>query len=378
MKLIKLLSLSLVPFVLFGCNQTPAASSNDNAIKSSISQKQDSDSTSETTTVNTNKLEESNPKITAREDNTKDKIGKQIGGKFDCNGDGIFNGARIDYDGDGIPDECIESYKKAKSAIDETSYQTVSKSLESITKGCKETEKNTDFSQYKICKKGDRIVNVSEYASEAGAGLAYWFAPNGKVVAIRNLSSGVLSTFDSNGKVSKQFDVYKSKRIKNINAQERKNLEQNVYNGYKQIIAAFNNTSTTTASSQSGIIDETSYQTVSKSIESITKGCTKTKKTEDNLDFEICKKGDTVVSVSEYAPEADAGSVYWLSPDGRVLAMRYFGSGDTYVFDSNYRVSSKFNVYKSKKVNNISADERERVKEDSHFRYRRILDVFNL
>lgn len=325
MKYAKILSLGLVAFVLLGCNQAA-------------------------TTVVDDTVEAATP-----QEESEESAPQQIPQKIVKNKPSIQNGI-----------------------IDETSYQSVSKSLESITKGCKETKKTGEYSQYKICKKGNRIVNASEYASEAGAGLAYWLAPNGKVVAIRNLSSGVLSIFDSNGKVSSQFDVYNSKKIKNIDAQERKNLEQNVYNGYQQIIAAFNNNSSTKAPSQSSIIDETSFQTVSKSLESITKGCTKSKKTEDNLNFEICKKGDKVVSATEYAPEADAGSTYWFSPDGKLVAMRYFSSGDTYVFDSNYKVSSKFNVYESKKVDKITADERKRIEEDSYFSYRRILDVFNL
>ena len=38
--------------------------------------------------------------------------------------------------------------------------------------------------------------------------------------------------------------------------------------------------------------------------------------------------------------------------------MRYLTNGDTFTFDSNGKVSAKFNVYDSKKINNISAEER--------------------
>lgn len=128
----------------------------------------------------------------------------------------------------------------------------------------------------------------------------------------------------------------------------------------------------------SPIIDETSFQTVSKSLESLTKGCRKTKKAEANINYEICKQGDRVVSASEYAPEADAGSVYWFSPDGKVVAIRYFGSGETYVFDSNGKVTSKYNVYNSSKVDKITPDERKRIEGESYSGYQRIFEVFNI
>lgn len=79
MKLTKLLSLSLVAFVLFGCNQTPAASNNEDVIESidpSISEDQDSDSGTETNTDNTNKVEPSKPKIKIGGDNRQDRIAK--------------------------------------------------------------------------------------------------------------------------------------------------------------------------------------------------------------------------------------------------------------------------------------------------------------
>ncbi|MEL7244488.1 MAG: hypothetical protein AAGM40_19455 [Cyanobacteria bacterium J06573_2] len=376
MKLTKLLSLSLVAFVLFGCNQTPAASNNEDVIESidpSISEDQDSDSGTETNTDNTNKVEPSKPKIKIGGDNRQDKIAKQIGGKFDCNGDGISNGARIDYNGDGIPDECIESGKKAKSLINETSYNTALKSLNSLTKGCKESTTTPQATKYTICKNGGKIAKASEYNSEAGAGLDFWFV-NNRVIAVQRPHSQELFLYDNSGKLKSKFNYPRKANISNADRQDAKLL----YNGYNRIVAAFDNSSSGQSSSQNGIIDETSFQTFSKSLEAITKGCQKTKKSEQGSDYEICKKGNTIVSASEYVAEADAGSVYWFSPNGRVIAMRYFSSGDSYAFDSNGKVTSKFNVYNSKKVNNISGEERKLIEGESYSGYKRILNVFGI
>ncbi|MGD1913657.1 MAG: hypothetical protein ACFB2X_23315 [Rivularia sp. (in: cyanobacteria)] len=57
--------------------------------------------------------------------------------------------------------------------------------------------------------------------------------------------------------------------------------------------------------------------------------------------------------------------------------MRYFSSGESYTFDSKGKVSAKFNVYDSKKVNNISAEERNLVEETlANGRYKDILKRF--
>ncbi len=375
MKYAKVLTLGLVAFALLGCNQTPAANNNDNLIESIQSQQQDSDPLSGETIDKPSVPSNPDSNIVAKKKDKKTQTGNQIGSRFDCNGDGKANGARIDYNGDRIPDECIEQDEKAKSVIDETSYQTVLNSLESITKGCTKTEKNEGVLNYSICKKAGEIVSASEYHSEAGAGLSFWFN-NSKVVAVQRPHSEELFLYDNNGKLKSKF-IY-PRKVRNISNQDREDAKY-LYNGYDRIFAAFNNNSSAKASSsQSGIIDETSFQTVSKSLDAITKGCTKTKKTEKYTDYEICKKGDRVVSASEYATEADAGLAYWFSPDGRVVAARYLASGDLYIFDSSGKVSSKIEVYESKKINNISAEEQKRVEENLYFNYKDILKVFNL
>ena len=155
-----------------------------------------------------------------------------------------------------------------------------------------------------------------------------------------------------------------------------------LYNGYDRIIAAFNNNSSAKTaennSSQSGIINETSFQSISKSLDSITKGCQKTEKAENGNNYEICKKGGNIIYASEYNAEVEAGLAYWFSTDGKVIAARYLASGDLYVFDSNGKVSSKIDVYQSKKINNISAEDRKQAEENLYFNHKDIFKVFNL
>ena len=247
MKFAKLLSLGLVSFALLSCNQSQKASKIENTVEA----------------ANTPQEKQSAPQQTEDKpsqefsSNKKNPIRRQIGSRFDCNGDGKANGARIDTNSDGIPDECIESDEKAfnnnssgkaaassnssqKGIIDETSFETISKSLAAITEGCNKTKTTKNGNNYEICKKGDTVVNTSEYNVEVGAGLAYWFSSDGRVVAARYLANGDLYIFNSNGKVSSKIDVYESKKINNISAEDRKQAEENLYFNYKDILKVFN------------------------------------------------------------------------------------------------------------------------------------------
>ena len=376
MKFAKFLSLGLVAFALFGCNQTSSASNDNNIIESAeqvesnVPQEQDLNSSVGETTTQTSKSSNS----------SKNKAAKQIGSKFDCNGDGISNSARIDYNDDGIPDDCIESSKKAKSVIDETSYNSALKSLGSVIKGCRESTKTPRTTQYTICKNGGKIVKASEYNSEAGAGLDFWFTDN-QVIAVQRPHSQELFLYDNSGKLKSKFNYPRKVNISNADRQDAELL----YNGYNRIVTAFDNNSSakpkvsTAQNNSSGnrIIDETSFQSFSKSLEAIIKGCQKAKKSGQYTEYEICKKDGRIVNASEYSPEAGAGLAYWFAPNGKVVAMRYLTNGDTFTFDSNGKVSAKFNVYNSKKIKNISAEERNHAEGNiSKGSYKEILQRF--
>lgn len=248
MKYAKVLSLSLIALTLIGCNKPPVDNDANNEIESNLSQKQDSVSTATTDKVDntppTNspaviQPDKTSPKISTSQKNQQ-KSGKQIGAAFDCDGDGQADDARIDYDGDGIPDDCVVYDGKAAAIIDETSFQTVSKSLESITKGCTKTKKTEDNLQFEICKKGNRVVSATEYAPEADAGSTYWFSPDDKLIAMRYFSSGDTYVFDSNYKISSKFNVYKSSKVNKITADERNRIEEDSYFSYRRILDVFN------------------------------------------------------------------------------------------------------------------------------------------
>ena len=305
MKYPKLLSFSLVLFVLIGCNKTPISSETNNISETSNTFAQNnspaqeavpkSDNSNSNTDIssspqkNTPKAEKSNSnpqvnsssqqnppkaenfspspqvnsspqKIAAKTETsnstTKNNLTPKFGtieevrakigngriiGSATCDDDGLENDVRVDFDGDGRADKCVVANLKMESlVVDDSSVENVSKSLESITKGCKRTQKNQNNTTYVICKKGNRIVSASEYIGEADAGLNFWFAPDGRVEAVRSLANGELFVFDINGKLKSSFNVYESKVITNISAEERKNVEENMYPSYKKIFEVFN------------------------------------------------------------------------------------------------------------------------------------------
>ncbi len=393
MKYAKLLSLSLVVFTLFGCNQPSATSEIENTVEAA------------------NAPQEENPASQQAEDkpsnefssNKKNPIRKQIESRFDCNGDGKANGARIDTNGDGIPDECIESDEKTKSVIEETSYNSALKSLKSLTKGCKKTEKTEGVRYYSICKKGGEVVEASEYNSEAGAGLTFWFH-NGKVVAVQRPHSEETFVYN-NGKLNSKF-IY-PRKVKSISNQDREDAKS-LYNAHERIFAAFNNNSSgkTTAtpkqnsSSQYGTLEELNakikkrngriigsascdgdgkendvrvdfngdgmpdecvtanlkihpsiqeetLETVSATLNYLEKGCNTASKSQGNYDYYICKKDGKIVKAIKSQKESAASVMYWFE-NGNPLAIQRIDSNyknDFFVYYPDGKLSSIFNVF---------------------------------
>ncbi len=386
MKYTKLLSLSLVVFTLFGCNQTSTTSQIGETVEAANPPQQAEDKSSKEFSSN-----------------QKNVIKKQIGSRFDCNGDGKANGARIDTNGDGIPDECIESDEKTKSVIDETSYNSVLKSLNSLTKGCKKTEKTKGVRYYSICKKGGEVVEASEYHSEAGAGLTFWFH-NGKVVAVQRPHSEETFVYDNNGKLNSKF-IY-PRKVKSISNQDRKDAEL-LYNAYERIFAVFNKDSSgktiatpkQNSSSQYGTleelnakikkrngriigsascdgdgkendvrvdyngdgmpdecvtanlklhpsIEEETLETVSVTLNYLEKGCNTASKSQGNYDYYICKKDGKIVKAIKSQKESAASVMYWFE-NGKPLAIQRIDSNyknDFFVYYPDGKLSSIFSI----------------------------------
>lgn len=313
---LKVLSLGLVALTLLGCNKSPQSSQVINPVEAantpqeenSAPQKVATNNTKNTLTASTVSQSQNSPSVTAK-NNKQTKTGNQIGPAFDCDNDGQADDARMDYDGDGIPDDCVVNDAKKTEAttqtqnssfqygtleelnaklkkrngrvigsascdgdglendvrvdfngdgmpdecvtanlrmdvrIDETSYQTVVNSLEAFTKGCEESKKTQGNLTYTICKVDGQPVSASEYLTEFGDGLAFWLVDR-QVIAARRLHSGELYVFDKSGKLSSMFadnlKTYKTEKVTNIRDEDRKEAEKFLYNGHKDIFKVFN------------------------------------------------------------------------------------------------------------------------------------------
>ena len=186
-------------------------------------------------------LEELNAKI-------KKRNGRIIGSAT-CDGDGKENDVRVDYNGDGMPDECVTANLKIHPSIQEETLETVSSTLNYFAKGCQTTSKTQGDYNYYICKKDGEIVKAIKSQKESASSVYYWFE-NGKPLAIQRIDdsnqSSIRNTFFvyyPNGELSSIFDIFggegdSSKRILNFNngqLQEAKKL----INGYQDIYQVF-------------------------------------------------------------------------------------------------------------------------------------------
>lgn len=186
-------------------------------------------------------LEELNAKI-------KKRNGRIIGSAT-CDGDGKENDVRVDYNGDGMPDECVTANLKIHPSIQEETLETVSSTLNYFAKGCQTTSKTQGNYDYYICKKDGEIVKAIKSQKESVSSVYYWFE-NGKPLAIQRIDdsnqssiSNIFFVYYPNGELSSIFEIYggegdNSKRILNFNngqIQEAKNL----INGYQEIYQVF-------------------------------------------------------------------------------------------------------------------------------------------
>ncbi|MGD1912170.1 MAG: hypothetical protein ACFB2X_15320 [Rivularia sp. (in: cyanobacteria)] len=268
MKYANLLSLSLVVFTLFGCNKAPLASQTNNTVEASNTSQKENDSAQKVATkvktstryqtqnsdsqkVATNvkastryQKENSSDKSETITQGKESKTGKLIGAAFDCDNDGQADDSRIDYDGDGIPDDClVVDEDEIEPIIDESSYETVMNSLNLLSGDCKETEKIQGNIKYTICKLGGKPVKASESHNELGDGIGFWFL-EGRVIAAQRFHNGELFVFDYDGKLSSMFaenqKTGKIEKLASIPDEDRKSAEKYLYNGYQNIFKVFN------------------------------------------------------------------------------------------------------------------------------------------
>lgn len=168
------------------------------------------------------------------------KSGTVIGQPIDCDNDGQDNDFRIDYDGDGIPDDCIigeDSLLNIENTNSQASYEQSMKSLEQMTQGCEEkTQINGDIT-YSVCTLNRQPVKASEFLTELGDGLSIWFE-NGQVKAVQRTHNGETFFFDQ-GKLTVKFDEYGSERRVTVSTQERSEAEELAKTAYQGIFQVF-------------------------------------------------------------------------------------------------------------------------------------------
>jgi len=179
------------------------------------------------------------------------KEGKIIGGAIDCDRDGRENDSRIDYDGDGIPDDCIIGNSALPEQIDETEsteqeelnaktpkeiFNALMQSLTEMTEGCDEATKVKAGVSYRICSINSQPVTASEALLEVGDGIGFWFK-NNKVVAIRYFHSGETLFFDDEKLIAKFLDDQEIQV--NFTDEERQEAEVTAKDGYQTIFQVF-------------------------------------------------------------------------------------------------------------------------------------------
>lgn len=245
-----LFPLGLIVFTTFACNQdaidtrTNDTQTNNVLEASTVSQKQNSLSNDAKTT----QTKQSKP-VTSKPGKFKpgrSKTGTIIGPAFDCDNDGQADDSRVDYDGDGIPDECVIGDEKPpiQTQIDLSSHQSVVAFLDKLTKNCQETEKIQKYTKYTVCTINGKPVKASESNVELGDGLAYWFE-NGKVRAIKVLHTEDLFIFNEKDNLAGVFfydsNSNKMKTVAAITDEQSRRFSLKIrQESYSNILKIFN------------------------------------------------------------------------------------------------------------------------------------------
>ncbi|AFZ32119.1 hypothetical protein Glo7428_3653 [Gloeocapsa sp. PCC 7428] len=171
------------------------------------------------------------------------KAGTVIGHAIDCDNDGRHNDYRIDYDADGIPDDCIIGDDESLTAnIDTTTPQNLFDSrlklLDALTAECVENIKVEGDITYSICTTDGQPVKAAEFLTDLGDGLNIWFERR-KVKAILRTHSGEMFFFD-NGKLELMFEDRGMQVITSFSPEERQEYEELAQTAYQRIFQVFN------------------------------------------------------------------------------------------------------------------------------------------
>ncbi|OKH22707.1 hypothetical protein [Chroogloeocystis siderophila] len=164
-----------------------------------------------------------------------------IGHAIDCDNDGRDNDYRIDYDADGIPDDCIIGDDNSLTPVDTSNSQSLFdrriKFLEKLTAGCTENRKVEGNMTYSICIADGQPVKAAEFLTELGDGLNIWFE-HGKVIAVLRTHSGEMFFFD-NGKLELMFEDYGTQVVVSFTPEDRQEYEDLAQTAYQRIFQVF-------------------------------------------------------------------------------------------------------------------------------------------
>ncbi|MEM7714209.1 MAG: hypothetical protein AAF349_11650, partial [Cyanobacteria bacterium P01_A01_bin.68] len=182
-----------------------------------------------------------------------EKIRKRNGriiGSASCDGDGKENDYRVDFDGDGMPDECISANYKTHPLIQEESVDSVNSTLNFLEKGSQVTSRKEGNFTYYLWRKNGKITKaIKSDNKNLTNSVNYWFM-EGKPIAVFETDSSNGSQISNtyyvyypNGELSSIFELFgpemlNSRRILEFNNQQLQKA-RSLKDGYKEIFNVF-------------------------------------------------------------------------------------------------------------------------------------------
>ena len=298
MKYTKLLYLSLVLFTLLGCNQPPSANQVINPIEAETAPQEENSAPEQVAAnvevpmisntrnssprvakrVKTTQTQKSSQQIVAQKLETviqqqksspqkvaqkqssskygtleelNAKIKKRHGrvvGSATCDNDGIENDVRVDFDGDGMPDECVSANLKIHPLIQEETIDSVNSTLNYLEKGSQVNSiKEGNFSYY-LWRKNGKIAKAIKSKNNSASSVNYWFMEGKPLAVFKVDDSGNSITnkyfiYYPNGELSSIFELFgpemlNSRRILEFNNQQLQEA-RSLKDGYKEIFNVF-------------------------------------------------------------------------------------------------------------------------------------------
>ncbi|MEO1432067.1 MAG: hypothetical protein AAFV71_23995 [Cyanobacteria bacterium J06633_8] len=296
MKITKLLSFSLVFIPLLGCNKPPSANQVINPTEAEITPQEENStppiatknqtpkvsqtrntssqkvatietntqtqnsSSQRATRIETTPKQNSSPKKVAQKNNSSKygtleelnaKIKKRNGriiGSATCDDDGLENDVRVDFDGDGMPDECVTANLKIHPLFSEETLDGVSSFLNYLEKGSQTTSREEGNYNYYLWRKNGKIVKAIKSEKNAINSVDYWFY-NGKPIAAfqvvrrNNSVTNKYFIYYQNGELSSIIELFgpemnNSRTILEFNNQQLQEA-RSLINGYKEIFNVF-------------------------------------------------------------------------------------------------------------------------------------------